>query len=409
MMKNDSSEENIREDALGHTEAARVLLGRVRTGTSRVIAVQGDWGRGKTDVLRRAYAMATSDSSFCGALWIDPWRYRDNDLLTPLVVALINALPQEAKAQDKQALKEAAEGLLGGVLGLVSKTGGEFVSKLFDAKGKTEDKRKDQDPATKMGQEFARLVEAVRHEKTGQLLVFVDDVDRCLPEKQIGLLEAFHFLDGSGANVVFILAIDPGIVRSAVRAHYKTVAFDADRYLDKMISLRMTLAPLTEVDATRLARARIVEAFQHPDEREIVLADSFKKALSCSPKFRNPRLIERTVQKVVSTDLYELREDNFPGFLSLVFVWALFCEAWPEARDTLYNELAFGRQFSESWSQVIRLDKEKGELYRFAYSVRHQPYLGAFSPTDFGQRENGWRTVLEAFQQAAGHFSRHFL
>ena len=53
-------------------------------------------------------------------------------------------------------------------------------------------------------------------EQKGALVIFVDDLDRCLPEKTVQVLEAIKlFLDKHGC--VFVLGADSNVVRSAVR------------------------------------------------------------------------------------------------------------------------------------------------------------------------------------------------
>jgi hypothetical protein len=56
-------------------------------------------------------------------------------------------------------------------------------------------------------------------ETKGALVVFVDDLDRCLPEKTVQVLEAIKlFLDKHGC--VFVLGADIAVVREAVMKHY---------------------------------------------------------------------------------------------------------------------------------------------------------------------------------------------
>ena len=59
------------------------------------------------------------------------------------------------------------------------------------------------------------------------LVVFVDDLDRCLPETAISTLEAmrlFLFLQ----NTAFVIAADESMIRFAVRAHFKNATLDEE-------------------------------------------------------------------------------------------------------------------------------------------------------------------------------------
>ena len=84
-------------------------------------------------------------------------------------------------------------------------------------------------------------------EQKGALVVFVDDLDRCLPKKTVQVLEAIKlFLDKEGA--VFLLGADIRRVQEAVAAHYKGTGVTGESaadYLEKVIQLRFEL-PLIE-------------------------------------------------------------------------------------------------------------------------------------------------------------------
>jgi formylglycine-generating enzyme required for sulfatase activity len=83
-------------------------------------------------------------------------------------------------------------------------------------------------------------------EQEGALVVFVDDLDRCLPEKTVQVLEAIKlFLDKHGC--VFVLGADTRIVQEAVASHYKNTGITGESaadYLEKIIQLRFELPPI---------------------------------------------------------------------------------------------------------------------------------------------------------------------
>ncbi len=92
----------------------------------------------------------------------------------------------------------------------------------------------------------------------GRLIVFIDDLDRCLPEKAIEVLEAIKlFLDVQGC--VFVIGVDRRVVEQGIEMRYphltvpeKDIAEDlpttGDFYLQKMIQLPFHLPPLTPED-----------------------------------------------------------------------------------------------------------------------------------------------------------------
>jgi predicted KAP-like P-loop ATPase len=89
---------------------------------------------------------------------------------------------------------------------------------------------------------FAKVLE----EMGVTLVVFVDDLDRCLPDTAIETLEAmrlFLFMD----HTAFVVAADEKMVRQAVRLHFKDVTLDDDlvtNYFDKLIQVPIRVPPL---------------------------------------------------------------------------------------------------------------------------------------------------------------------
>jgi hypothetical protein len=87
-------------------------------------------------------------------------------------------------------------------------------------------------------------------ESKGALVIFIDDLDRYLPDKTVQTLEALKlFLDKLGC--VFVIGADTGIVQKAVETHYQNTGItgqSARDYLEKVIQLRFDL-PLILDDA----------------------------------------------------------------------------------------------------------------------------------------------------------------
>ena len=93
--------------------------------------------------------------------------------------------------------------------------------------------------------------------KDGRLIVFIDDLDRCLPEKSVEILETIKlFMEVPGT--VFVLGMDKEVIEKGVEVRYKTLFSDSslrhdlpirgDIYLQKLIQMPFYLPPLDEGD-----------------------------------------------------------------------------------------------------------------------------------------------------------------
>jgi formylglycine-generating enzyme required for sulfatase activity len=318
-------------DALDFKPYRDALVGIVRdphTQTPLVMAVYGAWGSGKTSLMKMVRAeldkSAPEGERSIHTMWFDAWKYhREEVLWRALLLQVLNCLEslkgvqtsEEAAgkiADWKQRLYEdvereelgeftfeltkAGKGVLKLGLGLLPAvpllkdliTAWEaepstIVDDLMGAFGRQTihiHERKVQ-----FLEEFQRgLTELVREHvrsKGGVLVAFVDDLDRCLPERALEVLEAIKlFLDVPGC--LFILGLDREAVIEAVQERYRDEV-KAQQYLEKIIQLPFLLPPIEADDMAEFVES-LVPALPGRCRQVFTLA--------LEP---NPRLVKRSI------------------------------------------------------------------------------------------------------------------
>lgn len=119
-------------------------------------------------------------------------------------------------------------------------------------------------------------------EKPRRLVIFVDDLDRCVPEKAVQVLEAIKlFLDVPGA--VFVLGLDAEAIERAVQTRYRGEV-KAREYLEKIIQLQFMLPPIEEGPMRQYVKS-LAPALPDPRCEEV-----FAVGLTA-----NPRQVKRTL------------------------------------------------------------------------------------------------------------------
>ena len=134
-------------------------------------------------------------------------------------------------------------------------------------------------------------------EKGHRLVVFVDDLDRCLPEKAVEVLEAIKlFLDVPGC--VFMLGLDDKVIARGVEIKYRQAGLTEDEtgsdrqqrliegshYLEKIIQLPFQLPPIAQEEMQSFV-AGLIDDWQHSECPRV-----FAAGLG-----GNPRRVKRTV------------------------------------------------------------------------------------------------------------------
>jgi formylglycine-generating enzyme required for sulfatase activity len=276
------------DQAYFHFDEFAVTLARLiadrNTKTPLTIGVSGSWGAGKTTLLRRVRRQLDATRSLlirtqparlefanpheniesqfrvCRTVWFNAWKYADEDeLLVALVRVIVQAMADDSTVHKvigklldpSYPRRDVVNTVLGWftiqVPGLEIKLDtGEPQPTVFTEKTALLDQ---------FDEAFDRLLAAWVHHKLdvkkidpkqGVLVVFIDDLDRCLPDKTVQVLEAVKlFLDRPGC--IFVLGADTEVVGQAVEKYYQNplvTGQKASDYLDKIIQLRFELPPV---------------------------------------------------------------------------------------------------------------------------------------------------------------------
>ncbi len=274
------------EDQLGFDKYVDTLSGMITDEdfkTPFCIGIFGKWGSGKTSFMHLLEKKLLDDntSRFAIPIWFNPWRYeREEHLIIPFLKTIergIEKFEEEHKEDNGKISSELSDKLrkFAATIGRVSaafaygitadaKLGG-FGIKLDASKmAKREEElssrrmkelRKLSEDYTSMYYDITNELKEAVDEKIFRIVVFVDDLDRCLPDKAVELLEAIKlFLDIEG--YLFIIGVDREVVKKGIAYRYRHFEFkDEERedntiispedYLDKMIQLPLEL-PIIE-------------------------------------------------------------------------------------------------------------------------------------------------------------------
>lgn len=139
------------------------------------------------------------------------------------------------------------------------------------------------DLVRKFREDFEKLLEKSKIKK---LVIIIDDLDRCLPDRIIDNLEAIKlFLNVK--NTAFIIGADPRIVRHAIEYRYKDKVIDSseentnDRivndYLEKLIQIPYTLPKLSDYEVETYITLLFCENDLDNSADFTIVLDAFKK------------------------------------------------------------------------------------------------------------------------------------
>lgn len=305
-------------DLLYYTPIAKTVerLLRESRGAPVTIGVHGDWGAGKSSVLRMTEQLLKADKRVC-CIWFNGWTFEGfEDAKTVVIQTIVDELRRARPGSAKVA--EAAKKVLrrvdwfklakqAGGLGLTALTGIPSIDQLKGAvesitafvqnqgdhlsveglKGLAEkaggfikdaEKESEQLPEHmhKFRVEFEELLTAA---DIDQLVVIVDDLDRCLPKTAIATLEAirlFLFVN----RTAFVVGADEAMIEYAVREHFPDLPQGAGpvtyarNYLEKLIQVPFRIPALGLAETRSYITLLQLESIVKTDD------DRFKKLLN---------------------------------------------------------------------------------------------------------------------------------
>lgn len=344
------------EDSLSISSYIRSLATFITNcPTPMTIAVQGNWGTGKTSAMLQVQASLAKHEEV-STVFFNTWQYSQFDLGENLAISMlktiVNGIPKtEGEAQQakvdklKSTISKVSQAVaftvfpavLGAFgLGTVASTVSAGVDAVKNSVSSTEEPV---DPVTLLAslrEDFQDVVSA-----SGQrLVVFVDDLDRLEPKRAIEVMEAIKvFLDVP--NCVFVLAIDFDVVKLGVREKYgKSVSErKARQFFDKIIQVpfhmpvaRYEMSPIFEIGLRQVGITPADQGFRD------------YMTLSTSSVGSNPRSTKRLLNTflLLKTVLdSEANEHSAASSSNYLHVFGTLClqTAFPEIYNAFSNNL----------------------------------------------------------------------
>ncbi|WP_022755800.1 KAP family P-loop NTPase fold protein [Butyrivibrio fibrisolvens] len=238
----------------------------VKCDTPMTVAIQGDWGSGKTSMMQ----MVRNDlPDTVKSVWFNTWQYSQFNLDKELTISFMKDIVNELDVKDEQ-IKSAFNSSVkkvGGVLktGLSmfvdNKIGGktsEVLEQIIDVLSGARGENDAVSEIKVLRNNFESCVKKALDENgKNRLIVFVDDLDRLNPGKAVELLEVLKiFLDCK--DCVFVLAIDYAVVTRGVKEKYGE-DFDEEKgrsFFDKIIQVPFKM-PVAQYDIKKYVSNRL--------------------------------------------------------------------------------------------------------------------------------------------------------
>ena len=214
--------------------------------TPMTIAIQGDWGSGKTSMMNMIREQL-GDRVI--TTWFNTWQYSQFNMGDALAVSFLSRLIADLETEQdqktgniKKALKTISRfAKTAGVIAADTFVGGKAADTLESGFAALSEQNEVDMPQAinELKDQFQTAVNnKIQQAGKDRLVIFIDDLDRLHPGKAVELLEVLKlFLDCD--NCVFVLAIDYAVVSQGVKQKYgELIGEEKGRsFFDKIIQV----------------------------------------------------------------------------------------------------------------------------------------------------------------------------
>lgn len=337
------------------------------TDTPITIALQGEWGSGKTSLMNLLrYNLCDKENAQYYAVWINTWQFSLMKTPSQAIISILEGIINQIGALNPSSQKwEESKRKIGGLFKKMAAVGtkvaagavgidGDIVDDIFDGGDKSSGS-----DIMQLKEEIAKLISDVLAKDSSKIgfTFYIDDLDRIDPPVAVEILELLKNIFDL-EKCVFILAIDYDVVIKGLKPKFGELTDANERefrsFFDKIIQLPFSMPVASySVDTFLVDALRKIEFFDEKELNDPAITETLAEITNLSVG-GNPRSLKRLTNTLALISIInEMQNQINPSAhdsKSKILNYALVCIqiAYPY----IYNQLT-GEPNFKSWNEKI--------------------------------------------------------
>ena len=354
-MLNDLPIQKISDAHFGFEKYSETLVSTILgADTPLCIGIFGSWGTGKTSLMKMVYSRLDNSeySDQIIPVWFNAWRFENEP---HLILALLNVMRETVASRNKpfaDYLKTFLKAVLAGIEVNAPIKPLTFTFSPAKASNEMKEISKIANTQSLYFDSFKYLEKSIKQFGDLSFVVFIDDLDRCAPDKIIQMFESIKlFMDFPG--IIYVLGVDPSMLEYAVSQKYsKDSGIDGNSYIKKIIQVLFNIPKLQNDDILTFVSNNLVNL-----DREV--AEHVARII-CYGAGSNPREIKRLINSFWLR--YQMNPEKLKPEKTAFFM--ILEQRWPQTYKSIQDDKDQFLRFCDSY--------EKGGLVNYEDLVSNQ-------------------------------------
>jgi len=368
----DVPRQHTQDDLFGIKKYQDALIKYIKlTDTPITIALQGEWGSGKTSLMNLLrWNLCDVDNAPYFPVWINTWQFSLMKTPSQAIMSILEGCINQIGALNPDQHKwDESKKKIGGIFKKMASVGtkvaastvgidGGVVDELFGmGEGGTSD-------ILQLKEEIAKLIdEALKMNPNKKGFTFyIDDLDRIDPPVAVEILELLKNIFDL-EKCVFILAIDYDVVIKGLKPKFGELTDKNERefrsFFDKIIQLPFSMPVASyNVDTFLVDALQKIEFFTPKELEDSKLAEDLSEiarlSVGCNP--RSLKRLSNTLSLISIINQSDDEEQSDEDIQSKIINFALVCMqiAYPFVYNQLTEEPNF-KQWNEGIAAKLKL------------------------------------------------------
>lgn len=302
----DVPRKHTQEDLFGIQVYQNALIRYIKlTDTPITIALQGEWGSGKTSLMNLLkYHLCDVDASPYFPIWINTWQYSLMKTPSQTIMTILDGIINQIGALNTSKQKWAeSKKKIGGIFKKMATVGTKIAAGAVGIDGGLVDELVEGDESAQsdivqLKQEIGEMIGQILTENPSKkgFTFYIDDLDRIDPPVAVEILELLKNIFDL-EHCVFILAIDYDVVIKGLKPKFGELTDKNERefrsFFDKIIQLPFSMPVASyNVDTFLVDALSKIEFFTKEELADTALAENLSEITRLSVG-TNPRSLKR--------------------------------------------------------------------------------------------------------------------